>query len=300
MLFLLLFWALCDARRCRRCRRRRLPVNDDSLDAETYKGGWRAGFTPTPTPCPWAWKDEIRKDIEKLENKLDSLRGQIEEIQNKTRQEEDRHVETVNNLTGQFHQQIDLLQWEIDNYYKKYEAAEAAAKEATSRLDERRTNLENEVAELEQRKRSLNRMISAANEGYQKFTLEQQKLDVSNRARRKTEHNLHVDRLAALNQQVELTRETVAELIGVVKSMKEELKKKKKQKKEEESENDDLDDEFQKLWEDEGDTGNEGGPNYTPMPAILPPEDDIENPRRVLQFPQYCCRCELRKKLTDL
>ena len=60
--------------------------------------------------------------------------------------------------------------------------------------------------------------------------------------------------------------------------------------------NDDLDDEFRKLWDDE-DTASDNSPQITPLPPILPPEDDLDNPRRVLQFPQYCCRCELRKKL---
>ena len=64
------------------------------------------------------------------------------------------------------------------------------------------------------------------------------------------------------------------------------------------SRNDDLVDEFKKLWDDGDDAGDsQQSPKFTPMPPILPPEDDIENPRRVLQFPQYCCRCELRKKL---
>lgn len=63
------------------------------------------------------------------------------------------------------------------------------------------------------------------------------------------------------------------------------------------SRNDDLVDEFKQLWDDDDAGDSQQSPKFTPMPPILPPEDDIENPRRVLQFPQYCCRCELRKKL---
>ena len=61
--------------------------------------------------------------------------------------------------------------------------------------------------------------------------------------------------------------------------------------------NDDLDDEFRKLWDDDDTASDGNSPQITPLPPILPPEDDLDNPRRVLQFPQYCCRCELRKKL---
>lgn len=34
------------------------------------------------------------------------------------------------------------------------------------------------------------------------------------------------------------------------------------------------------------------------LPAILPPKGEIDNPVRAVQWPGYCCRCELKKKIT--
>ena len=295
MLFLLIFGAFCRSRR----RHREFSRRNDDLEADTYRGGWHAGFTPTPTPCPFQWKDEIRKDISNLETKLDGLYTKIRGLREKIQSEEDRHVDTYNNLTDQFHRQIDLLQWEIDNHYQKYKSADTTAQASSEQLQTRRSSLESEVAILRQRKKDLQAAMIADEDGYKKFVIEQQKLDVANRAKRKKEHNSHIDTLSIMNEELELTRNRVAELISVVRSMKEELKKKKKEQDEDEdeNENDDLDEEFRKLWQDDDTEDSSGKPRITPMPPILPPEDDIENPRRVLQFPQYCCRCELRKKL---